>query len=196
MLVSRTLTLRVIWAVWAVLAAAMLLGLLRYTQRVDLPVEVAAARGGPDIVRLKSGASPAIGPGWPDDPTAYIVRAVDGITVSHPWHIRLALAGQRRGETVRLRLVEGATGEPWPGGEVTARLVRGWRTGDLVTLSLIGLLTLGLSAFLLDRRSHHPAAIPLAFALAIIGGAITLDEFGVPLGSGLPDSEGDDIHIL
>ncbi|GEM_PF-1819005 len=184
MLVSRIFENRVIWAVWVVLAVATLLGLARYTRRIDLPVEVTAARNGVEIVGITPDSESALGPGWPDDPSAYAIGEVEGIAIRNPWYVRLALAGHSRGQNVRLRLLDPESGR-FLAAEVRAMLVRDWLPADLVTLALIALTTLGLGAFLLTRRSYHPAAVPLALALAVIGSAITLDEFGAALGPGL-----------
>jgi len=183
MFISRIFENRVIWAAWTVLAVSALLGLARYTKRIDLPLTVRTARNGVAIVAVEPGATDSPGLNWPDEPGRFALVGIEGIPVRNPWHVRLALAGRSRGDLVELQLVARDTGEPRPGTS-RARLIRGWVPGDLVTLALIALTTLGLGAFLLTRRTRHPAAIPLAMALAVIGSAITLDEFGAALGSG------------
>lgn len=157
-----------------------LLGLVRYLERAELPFEARRTDSG-FIVVTDSLESAHLPLSWPGTTDGLLVEEVNGFAVGNPWDVRLALAGQSRGDEIEVRLAgseEPLTGVP---AVHTVILEKGWDAGGLIVYSLLALLSLGLAAVLIRERNRHPAAISLAVGLVVLGSSIALDEFGAPL---------------
>lgn len=173
---------RFLWSVWVLLTFASALGLWRYTNRAELPLEIDASGRGLHVTGVTDIA--AVSPDWPPTGT-FLLREVEGITVNNQWNIRLALAGRRYGEPVQL-LLDPVRGEiPDEARRQSVVLVKGFTLSAFLLLVFIGVCMLGLSALLIYERRRHPATIPLAAALAMLGTALVQGEWGAPLGTGM-----------
>lgn len=174
-----------IWSAWLILVVVTILGLIRYTHRAALPFEVKASARGPRIEGVVPEGSATLPPSWSIEDQQLFIDRVEGITVDHSWHIRLALAGYSTGDTVDVNIRPLVGSLSVEVSEQSLVLIRGWQVQDLIFLALIGLFSFGLAAFLLHERSRHPAALSLAASLGLIGTSIALDEWGAPLGAGM-----------
>lgn len=176
---------RLLWSAWAFLVLLTLMGLYRYTYRVGLPLKVDAGPAGLEISELLTDYAWALPSTWPETESPLFIREVAGMRVRRYWHIRVALAGRRVGDMVVLGLGTAEDVGPATSVEQTVTVVKGYETFDLLTLILVGITTLGLAGFLLFHRDQHPATIPLAATLALLGSSLALEEWGAPLGAGL-----------
>ncbi len=163
------------WAVWLLLVVCTIAGLIRYTLRADLPLIVEGSAGFEfiepgELVPETEGVLPV---------------TIDGLGISGGWHVRLALAGRRVGESVTIGLVRKGDTAATEIVEHQVALVTGYTVRGLITLILVCVTTLGLAAFLLGHRLRHPAALPLAAMLSFLGATLALEEWGAPLGPGL-----------
>ena len=140
------------WAVWLLLVVCTVAGLIRYTLRADLPLIVEGPAGFEftepgELVSDTEGVLPV---------------TIDGLGIGGGWHVRLALAGKRVGESVTIELVRGGDTAASEVEEHQVVLISGYTVWGLIILILVGITTLGLAAFLLGHRLRHAAALPLA----------------------------------
>jgi len=127
------------WAVWLLLVVATVAGLIRYTMRADLPLIVEGPAG---FEFIEPGE---IVP----EPEGVLPVTIDGLSIGDRWHVRLALAGRRVGESVTIELVRGGDTAATEAEEYQVALISGYTVWGLIVLILVGIMTLSLAAFLL-----------------------------------------------
>lgn len=85
------------WAVWLLLVVCTVAGLIRYTLRADLPLIVDGPAGFEFVEHDE----------LVPDTERVLPVTINGLGIGVDWHVRLALAGKRVGESVTIGLVRG-----------------------------------------------------------------------------------------
>jgi hypothetical protein len=172
----------ILWIGWALTVAIAVTGLMRYTQRVALPVTVESGSSGLQIV--STAGADAVSATWPNPDGDTYLRRVEGMPVSRPWHVRVSLLGSRQGDHVAVDLELPADTAAPTVIRQSVVLVGGFERSLFLVRAIVSLVLLGAAGFLLHHRGHQRAAISLAAAFAFLAVMMALDEAGAGIGPG------------